>query len=752
MKAYDLAFIPGKQQMDNQPLSRFLPPVPADIGSQWLAAHIPAGAWVLEPFSALPAMIVEAARAGYRVLAAANNPISSFMIETMAAAPTSGDMHAALAELASVRKGDERLEPHIQGLYATGCTNCKNTIQATAFIWQRDGQKPETCLVECPHCGDKGEKPVSPDNLARLGALGRGSLHRARALERVTAMDDPIRPHVEQALNCYLPRPIYAMVTMINRLESLPLSPDRLRLATALLLSACDEANSIWPYPASRQRPRQLYIPAAFRENNLWLALENAVDQWQSSAPPVPLTVWPDLPPESGGICLYKGRMRDLPVDQNALKIEAILCAIPRPNQAFWTLSAVWAGWLWGRDAVTPLKSSLSRQRYDWNWHTVALESNLSSLRPQVPVNTPMFGLVGEVEPSYLLATLISARDAGFDLQGSALRSDQSICQLYWLANGQKSLFSGAKFSDRDVKEIIRRNLESRAEPSPYLSLFTAAAIPQVVASDRRAVEFASDVAGVSESPTRMLADIHRFFSDPNLLVRYGGTSQSFERTYWWLANSAPLPPSLSDRVEIEVVRTLQHSPGLEQETIDSIVCQVYKGWQTPTLDLIQMCLESYAEAGPGASRGLVLRTADMPSTRRAELASIEKLLQKIGTQLGYQTQGNNPVLWLDENGELAYAFYLIASGIIDQIVTSNPYPTANSIIVLPGSRANLVAYKLQHDPWLNQKIAMGWRFLKFRHLRLLNASLLPNRIFWDDQLNGDPLDYKALHSDSVTD
>ena len=221
MDPFSLPFISGKDQASNGPLARYLPPIPSDVAQQWLAANFTPGSWIIDPYGALPQMAVEIARAGYRVLVAANNPIASFMLETMASAPHPEDLQAALSDLASARKGDERLELHIQSLYATECVVCKQTIQAKAFLWQRDALIPTSCLVTCPFCGDNGERPVSSANLERLALLGKGSLPRARALERVTTLDDPVRPHVEQALNCYLPRPLYALITLINRLEGL---------------------------------------------------------------------------------------------------------------------------------------------------------------------------------------------------------------------------------------------------------------------------------------------------------------------------------------------------------------------------------------------------------------------------------------------------------------------------------------------------------------------------------------------------
>jgi hypothetical protein len=35
-----------------EPLARYLPPVTQGVTSAWLAQHVPAGAWVLDPFGA----------------------------------------------------------------------------------------------------------------------------------------------------------------------------------------------------------------------------------------------------------------------------------------------------------------------------------------------------------------------------------------------------------------------------------------------------------------------------------------------------------------------------------------------------------------------------------------------------------------------------------------------------------------------------------------------------------------------------
>ena len=340
-----IAYLPGLPPASNEALGRYLPPLPTGVLTAWLGANLPFNPqedphpWVLDPFGAAPRLTVEAARAGYRVLVAANNPVARFLIEMAALPPNPETLRSALALLASARRGDERLELHVRGLYKTTCDQCSAEVMVEAFIWERispPGETPDARpigrIYHCPACGHGGEHPATQADIARAAQFAGGGLHRARALERVAAQDDPDRRHVEEALDAYLPRAVYALFTLINRLDGLPVSHAQKDALTALLLHACDQANTLWPHPAGRARPRQLTIPPRFRENNIWLALENAVELWATPGEPVPLAIWPDLPPATGGICLFEGRLKDLGENLPAVPIRAVAAALPRPE------------------------------------------------------------------------------------------------------------------------------------------------------------------------------------------------------------------------------------------------------------------------------------------------------------------------------------------------------------------------------------------------------------------------------------
>ena len=150
------SLIPGIRPENPGPLARFLPPLEDGVVSAWLGENIESGGWLLDPFGTAPRLALEAARAGYRVLVAANNPITRFMLETGTASLPESAFKAALADLAVSRKGEEKLEEHLQELYLTTCTSCAREVPAQAFLWRKGEEAPYGLIFECKECGEGG--------------------------------------------------------------------------------------------------------------------------------------------------------------------------------------------------------------------------------------------------------------------------------------------------------------------------------------------------------------------------------------------------------------------------------------------------------------------------------------------------------------------------------------------------------------------------------------------------------------------
>lgn len=740
MEASPIFYLPGQPGAAPSPLARFLPPLPVGMVSALAHLHLSPGSWILDPLGASPQMALETARSGCRVLVVSNNPITSFILEVLASAPQPADFQSALAALGSARRDNQRLEMHFAELYQTECSSCGEIVTAQSYLWRRGEAAPYARIYRCPHCGDEGERPLTPADLERLTPPGNPSLHRARALQRVAIEEDEHYSAVQEALDAYLPRPLYVLTTLINKQEGLSLSPFQRKLVQALLISACDAASTLWPWPGGRARPRQLTVPPQFRENNLWLAMEQSAAEWASQAKPVPFTRWPELPPAEGGICLYPGRLKALLPLPETLTPAAVWTVFPRPNQAFWTLSAMWSGWLWGREASLPLHSVLGRRRFDWSWHTGAMQAVLSTLRKALPEGSSMIGLLPEVVPGFLAAVTVGAALSGFELQGLALRSDDELIQALWKTTPAPR--SPAQNAEKIFEEAAVTCLEALREPSTYLPVYTAGLL---ALARQGALPFnAAPPHPPGQAPIPMITALQaltaRAFANRKVLRRFSSGSQEDERSLWWLASPQPgAAPPLTDRVEMEVVRYVQKNPTASSLEIDSAVCRALPGPLTPPNELVRAVLESYCVEVQGQPGHWRLLPQETPTSRRADLEEMQRLLVEIGTRMGYTVSGETPLVWTPRERGQVYFFYILASGLISKHVLGEPPgPVRQCVLVFPGGRARLLSYKLRRDPRLAEAVS-GWHMLKFRHLRELAARFDLNAALWDDLLDTDP-------------
>ncbi len=730
----DLPFTPGTAAPPNLPLGRYLPPVPEGLLATWLCSHAGPGDWVLDPFGSTPQLALEAARAGFRVLVASNNPILTFMTEILAQAPARADLLAALADLSAARRGSERLELFFRSLYQTECTACHQQIQVEAYLWKRGETEPFARLYRCPHCGDEGERALRPVDLERLALPGNANLHLARALERVALAGDPLREGAQEVVQFFLPRALLFITTLINRMEGLEMPEPRRRLLAALALSVCDAANSLWPYPEARSRPRQLIIPPTYRENNLWTALQAAVEDWCLPGAAVPVTRWPELPPASGGICLYAGRMRSLLPLVGEMDLRQVAAVLPRPNQPFWTLSALWSGWLWGREALQPLRYALERQRYDWHWHMQALHGVFSAL----PSSLHFWAVLPEAGPGFLSAAVLAADAAGWTLSGLTMAADDEVAQLTWqqaIAPPQALAASLEAVVQRGMADHLRRG----AEPAGYLTLH-AAGLAALCATGR----IAPTAAGLSaEAQTQLQNSFAQVLKTSGKFIHLGNpSSQNVETGLWWLAVAPPAAGELplADRVEMELVKWLIQNPGCSFFDLQHSLNQLFPGLLTPPAEFLRACLDSYAQPGSGEPPGWQMRPAESPVVRRADLDIIGRGLARLGDRLNFAVSGGMPVIWKDAQGRGVYQFFPLASAIISKHIRApQGLPAERCILVVPGSRVNLIFYKLQRDPSLAEALAAGWRFLKFRQLRqILDQPRLTLPLF-ESLIDGDP-------------
>jgi hypothetical protein len=131
---------------------------------------------------------------------------------------------------------------------------------------------------------------------------------------------------------------------------------------------------------------------------------------------------------------------------------------------------------------------------------------------------------------------------------------------------------------------------------------------------------------------------------------------------------------------------------------------------------------------------------------RKADVSRMQQCIATIGERLGYEVQGEDPLVWYDggQNRQAPFTFHILASAIVQKHLQEPHLSTGVKILLIPGSRANLLAYKTQRDPVLKAALDREFVVVKFRLIRDLEANPLLTRELFLEQIRGDPPEYQS--------
>jgi len=706
-----LVFRFGKGSIPSLPLGRFLPPLPEGIISEWLSEKIPPGAWLLDPLGSTPQVALEAARSGYRVLVACNNPVLALMMEVLAAAPRRADFQAAISTLADSRRSGERLEIHLQSLYRTTCPVCGKQIQAREYLWKKNEPRPYARLIDCPVCKTSGEYSIEVQDHSALELPGNLQLLHSRALERIGIPYVAENPVVAEVVASYPERSFYALFNLINRIEALPVMEDKKNLLRALLLSVCDAGNMLWPHPQVTTRPRLITIPSEFREANLWLDLQNAVNEWIERGPEIEYTIYPEIPKGGSGICLFPGRLGGLGQLPVAINPQASLAVVPYPNQAFWSYSAVWSGWIWGKETAGALHGVLGRQRFDSRWVGAVLTAAFANL----PHSIPFYAQIPEISPGLLMAVLAAGQAGGLKLEGAAFEQDSELAEIVW-TTGYRNEIALPNSITHLLRDMMSDDLLERGEPATYLQL-AGAALERII---HLGLLPAGSPRSFDDILTRISQGLKETFEDQAFFKVFGSRAPD-SQGMWWFHKEPSITSSLADRVEKAVVEQLEQAETIVVSDIQKKLNGNFRGFFTPPTSLIEAVLISYGNLDsqkPGFYR---LEREKSPQAFTSQLDDIGALIQKLGKKLKFDVVKKTIPRW-EKDGKPAYLFFLTLDGCLSRWLEEFPHQGSTNFLVCPEIRQELLNFKINSNPHLQE--AMGnWRILGFDQLRRIAAN-----------------------------
>jgi hypothetical protein len=730
-----MEFVPGYALPAPAFLGRFLPPLAEGIAACYVERYSQPGDLIFDPFGQSPQVAFEALRLERRVVVAGYNPISRLALSLALRPPAEAELRSALTRLADIPKDGGRLENYLKGLYRTSCAACGAEAAADEVEWAEGEPVAKTYTCErCHHLAQS--EPVSEADRGWAKRFSAHGLDYHYLLDRVAPAADPARAHAEEALAVYPPRTQVAIAAVLTRFDTLAADREVRRRLAALIVAALETTCVL-----TQERPRALTaLPRRYVEKNFWLALEQATGLLGGPAAIEASVPLPDLLAGHPGIHVSNEAARELATKLPAGGCALIISALPRPAQAFWTLSALWSAWLWGRASAATLHGMLLRRRYDWDWHAHALERVLAHSKPALPPHSAgrWVGLMAEAEPGFVAAALAAGAGAGFTVAGAALRADTAEAQFLWTMGDGAAPEAAAPPASAAVEaagQAAEAALHARAEPVRWPTLHFG--VWQTLARQ--------GLLGASDDP---VTSLHRrldpVFRDARHFRRLEAEAKDDLSTGLWFLPEGVMPaePPLADRVEEAVRRQLLSGEPTSTQAVTSAVCAAFPGLLTPDQSLVRACLQSYAREV--AHEVWQLRPEDAASARALELDAILAQLRVLAMRHAFDVVDTNPQAWR-EGGETVYLFAVTTTAALSARWLGPRLHARRRFLVLPGGRAELAAFKLRRDPRL--KAAMlrdDWVILKFRQVRQMTANTQLTRATLEPAFYADPLDEEA--------
>ncbi len=740
--------IPARTRMGAGFLEAFLPPLAENV----VAAHIEAltadGDLVLDPFCQSPAVVRAATSLGRRVIASSANPIDAFAIRQTLAPPSEKDLNAAATAFSQTLRGNVLLREHILRLYRSACPSCRRTTFADYFIWDLERNAPIEKHVRCPACGFQGSALVQADDIATLEQIEGKGLAYFFVLDRLSPAGDPARQEGEALLKFYTTRARYALTQMVIKTEAEFANTPAERVLKYLLL-ACMIRCGLFNRPTVDKDTPGVRTGGLGLERNVWLVFEEAWAEWRDSLglPPV-VGLSAMSGPEGvaevmgGGAsaaairCSIRDLARTLPVQS----VRLLATGLSNLGQRYWRLSFLWAGWLFGKESAAHLKPLLGQPIPDWAWYVRTIGAAFRALRSKLHLHGHMALLLSPRRSTQAEAALMAGALAGFR-PVAHVYGPRSVAEAVQgggdyqivMAKGAEILEGVTRPPDMallrgEIKDEAERGarevLAQRGEPLPagWLRHGAFARLAQRGLLHRAMLPRDDGHSGYEVIHKAVDEALGKDAREPLLPMEWEAHfAPDATIPMLWPSHPAEVAAPLGDRVEATVAEILRETLMLRREDCEDAVYHRFPGLQTPERDLVQACLESYAqEASPGWIR---LRDEDQPERVRLAVAEFVAELETLGQRMGVQVAVDKPpyhVVWVADGA--LHAFLFAPTAVVHTLAALGPADENMArYLVVPECRVALLRLKLRRSPIYGRILQQGgWTIVRRPFLQAL--------------------------------
>lgn len=425
--------------------------------------------YILDPIGGSPQLLADLVKAGHRVIATVSNPVDRLLLQYTLSSPPPDVVRSVMAELSQLRIEGVRLEKHLQAMMSTTCGKCGQQVPVDRYIWNDDTKTLIEKVFNCP-CGYGGEFGVDEKDLALADKWARSDgLYRSAILSLFKPIDGVDSNDLVEYLKIYSPRSLHGIDLLVNRIREGFDSDEKNACARLLVLFVADRCSGMWNPAESMYRPKMVQCPPKRIETNIWNALTDAYIALLEPRDKGVVYQYPDLP-EGAGLVLYPGSYKKWLATNPKLPIMDVITVLPRPSQAYWILSAIWARWILDTDEKEEYLAILRRKRFDWAWYGEVLGTLMARIIKNCPSNAPLTLFIPDAESDFLLVVAYALARAGFHWFSFTPRSGSELTMVE--VNREKTASSHQIGSTKLVKDwlqdILLDSFSTGSEPKTY--------------------------------------------------------------------------------------------------------------------------------------------------------------------------------------------------------------------------------------------------------------------------------------------
>ena len=748
----------------------FIPDAEAKTSPHVIAAYVDAytsaGDLVVDPFCQSPTLVTEAVALGRRAVATNFAPLDALRTRQALSRPSAREVNAATTRLSDSLKLGISLREHLERLYRTTCSHCREVVIADYFVWERDLDVPKCVSYHCPTCGDAGTRDCDDSDVSVLQEVKPRGLHYWYVLDRVARHEDDGRQFAASLLELYTSRNLYILANLMLRIEDLFADSAVLEFLRNVVLFCLEQGSKLNAVPGEPLSPRgtQLRPPPRFVERNVWRLFEQVAHQLaeQQPRPRVPLTesvgevvagTLERAPPAYVGHMSVRHLVQELP----PAGVRLVL-AHPIPlGRTHWAMPYLWTGWLYGHEEAALLWPLAKRQASDWPWYRRAMQATLQALKKTLTSDGLIVFVGKNRELAYHEALALAAAGADLRLESvlyhpcepegatepfAGLRGD------YRLAWGQGPPVPPWPMPPDELVEKVSEAalagaediLNQRCEPASFGRLHCA--IWKALAQ-RGLLQRLLATEEPGPSPLESLREQIRAALEKEVgrtFIQLWEDEEGTGTCLWWLSQPSEDSTPLSERVERMAHETLEAVETIGTMQFMQTVYSRFPGGLTPDTEWVRACLESYGRQVLPLE--WALRDEDRPEQRDAARIAMLQTLADLGQRLGYGVHTGTDgfdVQWM-RTGKDTLGFVLLDSAALSHLTgirTRGETDGMRTFAVIPLARQDLLRLRLARSKHLRKQLASkGWRFI--RDLDLHEWALEPEIVLADlDSLVG---------------